>query len=353
MDHRLNEFQSQQEAFRLRLTRWLAGFMTIFLAVATIVRPLLVEMDPIFTWFGIANTLAAAAVYAAIVSGRFARRAPYLLTVIGLVLLLPLALVSGGVNSQFAVLIPLLPVFAGLIAGRWTALVMASVLAVIVLGLYGAVDRLPTVTGEPVHAAMTASRAIWLMLGLALGALFSWQFDILLSRLQNELAQQAARDPLTGLANRRALETFLEAERARAERTDSPLSLLLIDVDHFKAYNDNYGHAAGDRCLQRLAGVLERFTRQGQDLAARYGGEEFVVVLTHTDAAGAERAAEHLRRTIAELPAEGQSERAVTVTIGCVSDRALASDDTLFRRADAALYEGKSAGRNRVVMAAA
>jgi two-component system, sensor histidine kinase LadS len=167
------------------------------------------------------------------------------------------------------------------------------------------------------------------------------------------LARLSRRDELTGLANRRHLETVLDAEWRRCARTAQPLSLILLDVDHFKDYNDEYGHLAGDRCLQRVAQALaERCLRAG-DLAARFGGEEFLIVLPGTDRDGAALMAERLRDAVQALAiphAPSAPFPVVTISAGVGSmfpREGLTSDDVL-AGADAALYTAKRQGRNRV-----
>jgi diguanylate cyclase (GGDEF)-like protein len=158
-------------------------------------------------------------------------------------------------------------------------------------------------------------------------------------------------DPVTGLANRRRLEEVLTAQWQKAARSGRPLALAMVDIDHFKAYNDHYGHAAGDRCLQAVAAELSRNVRDA-DLPARYGGEEFVVVMPDTDASTALQLAERVRAAIANLaePHRLVPDRIVTVSIGVATTVPVPDDlvETLLERADAELYRAKLAGRNRV-----
>jgi diguanylate cyclase (GGDEF)-like protein/PAS domain S-box-containing protein len=166
-----------------------------------------------------------------------------------------------------------------------------------------------------------------------------------LERANARLAAAAVTDRLTGAANRAALDERLAAEVSRAARTGQPLSVLMIDVDRFKAFNDTFGHAAGDAALRQVADLLQRAAR-GTDLVARYGGEEFAVVLPDTDHAGSLVVAERLRRAVAGA---SWPHRAVTISIGsATSDAGETDGPTLIKEADAALYRSKAEGRNRV-----
>nr|WP_314542912.1 sensor domain-containing diguanylate cyclase [uncultured Massilia sp.] len=168
---------------------------------------------------------------------------------------------------------------------------------------------------------------------------------------QVALEQLATRDGLTGLANRRCFDDTLHAEWARALRQHQPLSLLMVDVDNFKAYNDANGHLGGDECLKRIAGAVASEIR-ANDLVARYGGEEFAVILPNQSLKGAASVAERIRIRVEALQvpnrlAPGQH---VTVSIGAAT--AIASHDNraseLVATADAALYRAKHMGRNRI-----
>lgn len=170
------------------------------------------------------------------------------------------------------------------------------------------------------------------------------------------LRELAATDPLTGVANRRELDERLVHELQRAARTGEPISLLFLDLDRFKQFNDRFGHPAGDELLVRLGGVLARSVRTS-DGVARFGGEEFVVLLPDTDAEGARTLAEKLRLTIRRhLSARAR----VTVSVGAATARPPAGPGIdfpqearrLLSEADRALYEAKRAGRDRATHAA-
>jgi len=166
----------------------------------------------------------------------------------------------------------------------------------------------------------------------------------------------AMADGLTGVANRRRFEEKMDKEWRRAMRDGSMLSVLMIDVDHFKPYNDLYGHVMGDSCLRQVAMAAQEVIHRSSDLFARYGGEEFVAVLPNTDSGGAQLVAEQIRRTVEllGLPHAGSSRGVVTVSIGCAT-KTLGHESistVLVDAADQALYQAKSAGRNRVEVAA-
>ena len=174
-----------------------------------------------------------------------------------------------------------------------------------------------------------------------------------LSAARARLELLASEDPLTLLPNRRVFDEALNTAWSACARAGQPLSVALLDIDLFKAYNDHYGHPAGDACLQQVANVLKRVVRRRTDLVARYGGEEFLLLLPQTDEAGAELFAERVRAAIEEaaLPHAASSVAAcVTVSIGVVTAQpdAVSLPERLFFAADAALYEAKGEGRNCV-----
>lgn len=174
--------------------------------------------------------------------------------------------------------------------------------------------------------------------------------------LQDKLASLATTDGLTGLANRRAFDERLADEWARARRDGTQLSLLLIDVDHFKKFNDHYGHLAGDACLRALGRILSAQARRPADLAARYGGEEFAVLLPNTGPDGCAEVGEGIRQALQELAMlHGQNppSRLVTASLGgasAVPTETTMDCSTLVAAADRALYAAKDGGRDRLVM---
>ena len=174
-------------------------------------------------------------------------------------------------------------------------------------------------------------------------------------RAQMDLEALATRDGLTGLANRRSFDVKFGEEARRATRDLLPLSLLMIDVDYFKLYNDSQGHQRGDECLRAIAHRIAETLWRETDFAARYGGEEFTVVMPNTPLSGAMLIAERLRNAIEELNIEHAASLAagvVTLSIGGVVGRGRDLDpERLIAAADAALYCAKRSGRNRSIVA--
>ncbi|BET09908.1 GGDEF domain-containing protein [Pandoraea sputorum] len=167
-----------------------------------------------------------------------------------------------------------------------------------------------------------------------------------------ELHRMASTDPLTGLANRRTLDETYDREWRRSVREHVPLALLFIDVDHFKAFNDRYGHPAGDDALIAVSHAIGHTIRRPGDFAGRYGGEEFMVVLPNTDANGARDVAERVRIAVrsAAIAHEGTPHGHVTVSIGVAATGVMptGTPEALLQAADEALYAAKSNGRDRV-----
>jgi diguanylate cyclase (GGDEF)-like protein len=212
------------------------------------------------------------------------------------------------------------------VAGYWLALELAG----------------PSIAPEGLQLAMTAGTAAvaaFVMAGLAA------QMRAAVTRLEDA----ARTDPLTGIDNRRALGDEFARELARAERTRRPMALVILDLDHFKRYNDALGHPAGDEALKRVATILDEITRS-IEVTARIGGEEFAIVAPETDEAGAIALAERLRLRVQSEFAS--SDPPLTVSCGVAIHRpGIRRHDDLVEAADRALYAAKRAGRNRVQLA--
>jgi diguanylate cyclase len=201
---------------------------------------------------------------------------------------------------------------------------------------------------DETRAMLTRARLLEADLDQSSKQITTMRFDLASAR------RQANIDDLTRVANRRCFDGELRktAEQAEAER--QPMSLLMLDIDRFKDFNDNHGHQAGDQVLRQVAQVLTSSVK-GRDLVARYGGEEFAVILPQTGLEGARQLAEQMRRDVAGhrvvLKATGRELGRITLSIGCAQQHWGEPVADLVRRADRALYQAKRLGRNRVAVA--
>lgn len=210
------------------------------------------------------------------------------------------------------------------------------------------------------HFALGVAGVVVAVLGYGLRSILSQMRQIeTVDELRHDrsmFAEMAMRDSLTGVPNRRAFEAALEREWRLALRTQHTISLLLVDIDLFKQYNDRYGHLAGDACLRQVAGVLQQALQRPADMLARYGGEEFVLVLPNTHGAGASKVAVRLCKQISQLQLQHDDSpiRCLTISIGVASVVPAEGilPDELISIADRALYTAKRNGRNRVEQAA-
>lgn len=190
---------------------------------------------------------------------------------------------------------------------------------------------------KPVNAAVVRARV---------------RTQLTVKRQADALRELTLTDGLTGVANRRAFDESLKTEWRRCARARVPLALLLLDIDHFKRFNDTYGHQAGDRCLQKVADAMRRAAMRPQDVVARYGGEEFAILLPQEDLAGAETVAQRIMAEIALLAiphASGHECGILTVSLGVTSLTPGENVDpgAIVTEADTLLYDAKAAGRNR------
>lgn len=223
----------------------------------------------------------------------------------------------------------------------------------VALGTLCVIDRQPReLSPDQRKSLMALSRQVMGQLDLRKAVVDLQEFQARLESYQTKLEQanaalatESRTDALTGLANRAAFDVRLDEEIHRAERHKQPLALLMMDVDHFKAFNDEFGHPAGDEVLRTVARLVRERSRQS-DYPARVGGEEFAVILTNTALEGAAILAERFRRAIERGP---WAHRPITLSVGvAVADDENTSSLALLDLADRALYRAKGQGRNRV-----
>jgi diguanylate cyclase len=260
-----------------------------------------------------------------------------------------LAVVQLGWSSGFQYyLIPLITFMMFNERARTLTVMLASAL---VLATFVVLRGFAPLT-VPLPPALDAFRYANLFIPFFMLGLLSYYFRLASTDVERKMTEIAQTDPLTGLLNRRRMEERLLEEAARYRARGTNFSLILADVDHFKHVNDEHGHDAGDRVLSGVARVFETGLRNG-DAVARWGGEEFLLLLPGTDVRAAEDVALRLRAAAEQSLSEiGGVPRVLTLTFGVASFASVASVDACLKAADEALYRGKAAGRNRVVVTA-
>lgn len=204
---------------------------------------------------------------------------------------------------------------------------------------------------DVVHVVRNAAGEVESLVGFMFDISERKKIEARLIDLQKELEALSFKDSLTGVANRRMFDTIIESEWARARRNNQPLSLIMLDIDYFKQYNDHYGHIQGDNCLKRVAAALASAGTRARDFFARFGGEEFILVLPETDAKAAHTVAERCRNLIfkEQIPhAKSQVSQLLTVSIGVATIVPSHKDEPIafIEDADRRLYEAKQRGRN-------
>lgn len=266
---------------------------------------------------------------------------------------------AAGIHFRWKTTIPHVVVFVPIAATLWIAIKAQGVTGTfwaypcVLMAHYTLLRSQANVVAIALDIMTTAlaylqlSPAIALRIGatLAVTTVLANIFLESIARLNSRLFELATVDPLTGAYNRRQLESIVQGAVERKKRYGTPMSMLLIDVDHFKKINDRFGHAAGDAVLRDIAARLRASIRT-IDLLFRVGGEEFLVLLPESGLSGAQRVAEKLRATIAAQPLLGEHQ--VTISIGAGELGAGEDSRDLLKRCDAALYQAKSGGRNRV-----
>ena len=214
--------------------------------------------------------------------------------------------------------------------------------------------KLNTLTFQEKHTRNRNIRNLLLMSILILSLAVVYVVSRNIIRIENRLVSLSTVDPLTGVLNRRSFDHIAELEWKKSLRSGQALSLIMLDVDHFKAYNDHYGHFEGDRCLVQVAEVLQSMVYREDDIVARYGGEEFVILLPNVDAVGAYEVAERMLNSVfGRRMIHAKAENGfVTASLGVatmVATRGQTVTD-LVKEADIALYQSKQTGRNRVTV---
>jgi len=339
--------------FRHRLSLRYSGAICILFTLGFVVRLFVADGYPLVIALAAVHMGLAVLLYRMVLGGRHPGLEAPLLMALSISAITPMLLITGGVNSQLSSLLVCLPFVAAMIGNKKLPYIVLAAVVVLILGMLVFNEFIVDISGEAITGRKAITRAVWLIVAVSVSTGIGAYFQHAYVELTQKLEQQARVDHLTGLLNRRGLESRLDEELQRQKRTNTSLAVLMLDVDNFKVFNDNYGHAAGDQCLVALAECLAVNTRV-EDLLARFGGEEFLVVLINVSPEKAAKAAEKLRRKCTEIQLPGVAE-SVSVTIGMVVvDASVSADrEELIKYADEALYRGKLNGRNQVMCSAA
>lgn len=337
-----------QTTLNHKLTLKIIELSIVTMVFALIIRPLLTDLPIYFIWIGIVDLITVSIFYISVRCQFFPRWEIAISLLVAIMVISPILVLSGGVNSQLAFFLPLYPIMAALIGGHKES--VAITLVIISGTILGTLfsEHIADLTNEIYSEEKTIARGFWLTISTIFSAFFGRFFLQKYTQLTKQLKEENIQDPLTGLLNRRGLNLQFKRELDKAmTSSSSSLSLILIDIDYFKKINDKYGHDIGDVCLIEVANVLSNALRK-HDIIARFGGEEFIIILPETSKKEAQLIAEDLKYLIAQ-DKFSQFSLPLTITLGVTSNHEQ-RDNTLdmIKRADKALYRGKDKGRNRV-----
>lgn len=335
---------------RLRLAKRVSLFFALATAIGLLLRTLVAPISPLPLLINIGCLLAFLLAYFAARSGK-ARLASSTTLVSMTVLILVTGYMAGALSAPVLAILPLIPLTACLLIGPnagWLCSGMAVLALAVLAGMEIAGVTHPEI--ELTEHQARLARAIMLSITCVLATAIVWYYEL----LQKRLHTLAIHDPLTGIANRGYFDRQLAHEWARAMRSTEPVSLLMLDIDQFKRYNDDFGHQAGDNCIISLAQTITRQSRRVTDFFARYGGEEFVLILPGAAEEDACKFAELLRQKVNDLkiphPTSQHGHVTVSMGIATFSSASPLTASQLVSHADSALYRAKASGRNKVVI---
>lgn len=270
------------------------------------------------------------------------------------IILVPMLTVSGGINSQFMPVVLLMPFIFMLIGGFNYAIISIAFWSIAWLIFFFIGPTSYDLTSNIWDEGKAASATLWLTVANFLSLMIILKIENINRRQQNNLLELANSDALTDIFNRRGLIEVLERELLYSQTSKKELSLMFIDIDYFKKFNDFHGHDEGDIALKRIAACLKEQISSEKDTIARFGGEEFVVILKEASHAKAFEIAEQMREAVMDLALfyGSKSSNRTSITIGlyttdCINE----NQKTVLKKADQALYQGKESGRNKTVSA--
>lgn len=303
-----------------------------------------------------ASLIAIAALYTAVKNGFSTTISSIIVLLFLIIQLAMLSYRSAGLMGPGIMAAPFIPLLATLLISR-----LAGWLCVIACSLIIATMAYLNATGYDFKANLLSESRLYVLRGTMLVGIVilinyaAWYYSKISEDMSSTVLRQASKDYLTGIANRGATDNALKMEFKRTSRNGNWLSILMIDIDHFKRYNDNYGHQQGDICLQKVVAELQSSLQRPQDLLGRWGGEEFLLLMPDTDPEGAFHVAGLLAKRVQSLGIKyhPDEDKVVTLSIGVASCRGSNQQDceSLIKKADDALYTGKRQGRNRVISA--
>jgi len=321
--------------------------------ITTITRPLYAELNVTLIIIGVIEGCLAIALYAAI---RQRWLSQYGTTIVAAAMpsfFLPVTMLSGGIHSPIVFMMMILPFYTTVVKGPLFSWCTTLVVCICLVLMAWFNDHLLNLSSIVIEENNTLVRTYWAIMTLLAAGVFSSSFNKLTEALSETLREEATMDFLTRILNRRGLERILEREFHNAKRRNQWLTLILVDIDNFKLFNDTHGHSAGDEVLIHTAKVLSDSCRRTKHHVGRWGGEEFLVILPNADPFEARHIGESLR---IEIESSGgsrlKSRKVITSTLGCCSAKGRDADiEKMLRIADKALYAGKARGKNRIVAA--
>ncbi|MEW6991693.1 GGDEF domain-containing protein [Colwelliaceae bacterium 6441] len=337
-----------KDNFERKLSQTASLTLAIVVLLGTILRPLFNEQNILFSVIGVVNFVIAFSCYWLIKRKVLIDSAAPLVIVITLCCLIPLLYISGGVDSQFAFLIPIIPVFSCLFANFRAVILTSIFLVLMVLVMFFNASWIIDIDQQLLNKDKHIAKTFWLIISILSSASFGYYYRLQSQKIRDLLHKYAYIDPLTELANRRFIEDTLTKEYSRNIRGEQSLAVMMVDIDHFKLFNDQYGHDVGDIVLKTVANELQRHIRSS-DTIGRYGGEEFLIIVPNITKDDLLTLGKKLVSQIANAVIEcGNVPHKATISIGAIwqGKGSVFSEKELVKYADNTLYTAKSKGRN-------
>ena len=339
------------QASKRRQLLWTIAFLGAAIAILSGLRMYMLGA-PNSLMIGPAALLGLTALFFAVKKGFSTQYASVMVLTIFTGMLFLLGAMSGGVDGPIIATAPFIPLLAVLIHSRIAGVICAVIASVIVLGF--AIAPLMGIELTTVHYSSdqrSIARAGFILAFIIASTLIAVHHAGLRDAMAASIWQHANKDHLTGLPNRRKIDSTLEREIKRASRYKTPLSILLLDIDNFKQYNDVKGHLMGDTCLQTIAQKLDEHVKRPGDLLGRFGGEEFVIFASYEDNSEIRNRLESFRKHVEKSCSVcGEHDVHLTISIGLATGVPGPDDSPaeFLRQADQALYQAKQNGRNRL-----